>query len=765
MNAVGSGGSTRGERGAQGVKDARRVSVLPEDLANQIAAGEVVERPASVVKELVENALDAGARRIQVDIESGGVVLTRVADDGSGMAREDASLAVLRHATSKITRIDDLHAIQSFGFRGEALPSVASVSRFALRTRREVDAEGTEVRIEGGGAPKVTPCGCAVGTVVEVRDLFFNVPARRKFLRAVATESAHVTEVVQALALSEPGVTVILSREGRVAREWLRASSRAERVRAALDGEELATCAGERGPLRVEAFVSRPERARAGAGWLWLFVNGRHVRDRTLARAVGLAYGSVLEPGRYPVGAVFLDLPPTLVDVNVHPQKAEVRFADGRTVAESLQRIIAGQVAAAFGLPAPGPGGGGWGQRKQKPAAEAQGGGWSWPDRKQKPAAEAQGEGWSWSGSSNAGTESAPGDPGADEGEEKRWREGGVRAGDGPVRAGDGLVRAGDGPVRAENGLERHAAADAEGDEARGARGGSIEAGARGAPGGPAEAQGTGDPWGLGGEVQAAGPVVRAEPKAPAPVNAQLPFLALVTSGEGAQRSPASASASGAPRPQPGAPLTAYPTAGQILSATAERPTVFRGLRFAAQVRATFLVCEGADGIYFLDQHAAAERVTFHRLREGYVAREVASQKLLFPVLLQATPAEVAMVEEAQDDIARTGLEMRPAGPAQLAVHAVPRILARAAPERLARDLLDELGHAGERAFSGAVDLALATMACHGSVRAGDPMSPEEAQALLNALDEVDFAGHCPHGRPVVMRVGWGELEHRVGRR
>jgi DNA mismatch repair protein MutL len=214
-----------------------RVRVLPDDLANQIAAGEVVERPSSVVKELVENALDAGARRIRIDAEGGGIGLLRVADDGRGMDREDARLAVLRHATSKIAHADDLRCIRSFGFRGEALPSIASVSRFTLRSRPASQDEGTEVRIEGGGPMQVAPCGCAGGTVVEVRDLFFNMPARRKFLRAIGTEAAHVTEVAQAVALGEPSVTVILSRDGRVVREWLRVSSREERARGAFAGE------------------------------------------------------------------------------------------------------------------------------------------------------------------------------------------------------------------------------------------------------------------------------------------------------------------------------------------------------------------------------------------------------------------------------------------------------------------------------------------------------------------------------------------------
>ena len=206
-----------------------------------------------------------------------------------------------------------------------------------------------------------------------------------------------------------------------------------------------------------------------------------------------------------------------------------------------------------------------------------------------------------------------------------------------------------------------------------------------------------------------------------------------------------------------------YPTAAELLAT--DRQPVFGALRFIAQVRSTFLICEGEDGIYLLDQHAAAERVTFHRLKTGYDAKSVASQKLLFPVVVAVTPLEAALVEQAQDPIAQLGMEVRVAGSAEVAVHAVPRLLGQMSPERLVRDLLDELGHGGERAFSGAIDLAIATMACHGSVRAGDVMPPDEARALLASLDEVDFAGHCPHGRPVVMRIGWNELESRVGRR
>jgi DNA mismatch repair protein MutL len=655
-----------------------RVRVLPEDLANQIAAGEVVERPASVVKELIENAIDAGGRRISIDVEQGGVALVRVADDGLGMDREDAPLAVLRHATSKLSALDDLLRIESFGFRGEALPSIASVSRFTLRTRRREDDEGTLVRIEGGGQAEVAPTGAAPGTVVEVRDLFFNVPARRKFLKATGTESARVTEVVQCAALSEPEVTLFLTRDGRSAGEWLRASSREERVHRIFAGEELAACRGERGPLVVEAFLSRPERARPGATSLFIFVNGRPVRDRMLARSIALAYGSVLEPGRYPLGAVYLSLPADRVDVNVHPQKAEVRFADARAVGDALYKVIARSIACAFGTP---------GGESPPPAVPS-----SLSKDEERGGVSALvgelnrgislGKKISSQGAFGRGNRN---ELGGDEKDEKWvWRGGaGAEPGAGAARTS----------------VEVQPSAVPQGS-------GTPEAS------GPPP-QDAGDPWGLSGDSP--------PPKVP------------------------------------------YPTAAEI--ATRERAVVFGALQFVAQVRGTFLICEGKDGLYLLDQHAAAERVTFHRLRRGYDAHAVPRQALLFPVIVSVSPSEVALVEEVQEAIGQMGLEVRAAGAAALAVHAVPSLLPRASPEQLLRDLLGEVSHAGERAFSGAIDRAIATMACHGSIRAGDPVPPEEARALLAALDEVDFAGHCPHGRPVVMRIGWGELEHRVGRR
>jgi len=577
---------------------------LPVDLANKIAAGEVVERPASVVKELVENALDAEATRIRVEIDLGGLARIRVTDDGVGMNPDDLALAVERHATSKISTVDDLARIESYGFRGEALPSIASVAKVALVSRTRESDEGTELLIDGGAPPRVRPVGAAVGTSVEVRDLFWNVPARLKFLKSTATESAHVGEVVLVAALARPEVGFTLTRDGKVAREYLRAASREERAKQVVSEDRLERCLGERGPMRFEAFLAPPERARAGAAGLHLFVNGRPVKDRQLARGIANAYGSVLEPGRYPVGAFFLELPLDRIDVNVHPQKAEVRFADGRAVFDAVTRELSATLAKAFSLPNASP----------------------WP----RP----------WSGAA-------------------KWRP----------------------------------------------------------------------------EAATRQPAVEVAP--------------------------------------PAAPSFAYPqVSGPTPAAIADGATtdLFAGhafyadLRFIGQAGATFLVCEGADGLYILDQHAAAERVTFERLRTSFRTNALASQRLLIPEVIAVSPAEHALVEEHAEDALRLGVDVRALSGNSVSVHAVPQLLARASPERLVRDLLAELGRESKRPFNDAADLVLATMACHGSIRAGDHVTPEEAGSLLRALDGVDFAGHCPHGRPVVMRLPFTELERKVGR-
>lgn len=621
-----------------------RIVVLPPALASQIAAGEVVERPASAVKELIENALDAGAQRVDVEIEGGGVTRLSVSDDGVGMSAENARLSVERHATSKLTAISDLNTIASYGFRGEALPSIASVSRFSLRSRPIMSDAGVEVLIDGTAEPVVREAGMAVGTRVEVRELFFNVPVRRKFLRSTGTESGHVTEVVEAAALTRPEVTFTLARDGRQVREFLRAASRADRVAQVCPGEDLARCEGTRGPLTIEAYLSRPESARAGAGGLRLFVNGRAIRDRALAVTIAQAYGSVLERGRYPRGVVFLDLPSEFLDVNVHPQKAEVRFADPRATADALYGTLSRALAGAFSLPT--------------------------PNR----------NAWSKPRPDLTGTTS---------------------------------------PLTSLPPFTVPAVPPAVGER----------------------------PWSTPTQPKSA--EVSTSPAAlDAPdssyLNESLPPAALLVALE--EPLLAVRDGSGAPtRPQ--------------------AEIAWSSLSFVAQLRQTYLLCESRDGIYLLDQHAAAERVTFTRLRKQYQSRAVPSQALLFPVTLDVLPAEVELVEQRSKEMAEVGLDVRVRGAESISIHAVPKLLQRASAERLLRDLLAEVSRKGGRGFSDAVDLALATMACHGSIRAGDALTSSEAKALLEALDDADFAGHCPHGRPVVTFLSWAELERKVGRR
>ncbi len=335
--------SPRGPVAESEAPSARRVERLDDRLIDQIAAGEVVERPASVVKELVENALDAGASRIRVEVDGGGIDRIRVRDDGCGMDARDARLALERHATSKLRRADDLDAIASFGFRGEALPAIASVSSLRLWTRRHGDAEGVELRVEGGRVVEQGAPGIAPGTRVDVDALFAQVPARRKFLKQPATEWRHVVDWLSRAALARPDVHFDIQRDGRVASTWPAVHERRERVAAVLssrESEAMVTVDAAEGAFRLEGFTSRPDVHRAGSGSLYLFVNGRPVRDRLLRHALLEVYRDVLPKGRFPSAVVFLDVPPGEVDVNVHPAKWEVRFRDPRAVHRLVSRGV-----------------------------------------------------------------------------------------------------------------------------------------------------------------------------------------------------------------------------------------------------------------------------------------------------------------------------------------------------------------------------------------------------------------------------------------
>jgi DNA mismatch repair protein MutL len=318
---------------------------LPDVLVNQIAAGEVVERPASVVKELVENALDAGARRVDIELEEGGVRLIRIRDDGGGIEAVELPLAVQRHATSKIASIDDLESVATLGFRGEALPSVASVSRFRLTSRRTGSEHGAMLQVEGGRVGEVVPHPHPTGTTVEVRDLFYNVPARRKFLRAERTELSHIEEWLRSLALARPDVELRVSHNGKPSRRWKGEGDLLSEVRLhEAVGEDFARNAlrvdHSGAGLRLHGWIAQPHYNRASADQQYLYVNGRSVRDRNVAHAVRQAYADVLFHGRHPAYVLFLELDPRGVDVNVHPAKHEVRFRESRLVHDFVYRTL-----------------------------------------------------------------------------------------------------------------------------------------------------------------------------------------------------------------------------------------------------------------------------------------------------------------------------------------------------------------------------------------------------------------------------------------
>jgi DNA mismatch repair protein MutL len=327
-----------------------KIRILPEVLANKIAAGEVVERPSSVVKELVENALDAQSTRILVDIENGGRSLIRVADNGTGMNRDDALLALERFATSKIHKDEDLFDIRTLGFRGEALPSIAAVSQMTLVTRQEASDEGVEVQVHGGKITQVADAGAPPGTMISVARLFYNTPARRKFLKAVNTEMGHIADVTAAMALGRLQVHFTLNHNGRTVKQWPKtddAALRAADVLGQAAGADLIPLSAQTGNLKISGYLGPSRLARTTSRGIYLFVNGRRVRDRVIQHALFDAYSGRLIKGRFPLAVLFLELPYDQVDVNVHPTKHEIRFADQRRVHDGVRERVAAALADA----------------------------------------------------------------------------------------------------------------------------------------------------------------------------------------------------------------------------------------------------------------------------------------------------------------------------------------------------------------------------------------------------------------------------------
>jgi len=621
------------------------IRALSETVINQIAAGEVIERPASVVKELVENALDAGAKRVEVATAGGGLTLIRVIDDGGGIPADELPLAVARHCTSKLS--DDIHDICTLGFRGEALPSIGSVARLTLRSRPEGGDAGAEITVDGGRVGQVKPVAINRGTTVEVRDLFFATPARLKFMKGERAEAAAITDVVKRIALAFPSVRFTLSGTDRSLIELPAVSADGDGLLRRLGqvmGKEFPENAlpieADRDGIGLMGYVSIPSFTRGNALNQFAYVNGRPVRDKLVAGAIRGAYMDVLPRDRHAVTALFISLDPALVDVNVHPAKADVRFRDpglvrGLIVGAIRQALEAAGVRAAttgaaamlqaFRVQESRPFGNGDGRSHfggQSFDPEGRGGGWSMENSPSRPLEEAFSAAVAHSGFSE--TEQSTFDVG-------------------PAVSAD-------------------------------ARAGTGEA--------PAE-------------------------------------------------------------------LTRRPLGAA-----------------RAQVHENYIVAQTEDSLIIVDQHAAHERLVYEALKQAIHSRPLPSQMLLMPEIVDLPEEDAERLCMHAEFLARMGLGLERFGPGAVCVRETPSMLGKVDTASLIRNLADEIAENDTaNSLKERIDRIAATMACHGSVRSGRRLKPEEMNALLRQMEATPGSGTCNHGRPTYIELKLADIERLFGRR
>jgi DNA mismatch repair protein MutL len=693
---------------------------LDRDTIQRIAAGEVVERPASAVKELVENSLDADASRVSVAVESGGKDGIRVRDDGVGMRREQLELAVEEHTTSKISDISDLEAgVGTLGFRGEALSTIGAVSRLTIRSKpRGASGAGTELRMEGGEVVDVAPAGCPEGTTVEVADLFYNTPAREKFLKTDATEFDHVNTVVTQYALANPDVAVslehddreVFATEGRGSLESTVLSVYGREVAEAMHRVDADPQAGA--VHSVTGLVSHPETTRASRDYCSTFVNGRYVRASVLRDAILDAYGGQLAPDRFPFAVLFVEVPPESVDVNVHPRKMEVRFDDEAGVKAGVESAVeealldAGLVrsSAPRGRSAPA-------ETRLNPAS----GGWDDP----------------------TGTESQS--PDADR--------------DGPERAPS---------ARAPDSTDD----DATNDTVSSVTGDSNSASARDAS---AESWGAESPESSSTESTSA---TRAETNRGSATGEERHERA--AESDAVDTAPASDAAASADSRDASPDDTTRrfrdATGQQTLTGADARPEreydSLPRLRVLGQYDDTYLVCESDDGLLLVDQHAADERVNYERLQAA-VAGDTTTQALADPVTLELTAREAELFAAHTDALAQVGFHAGRTGDRTVEVRTVPAVFGDALDPDLLRDVLSAFVADGveEAATVDAVaDALLADLACYPSVTGNTSLHEGSMTGLLSALDDCRNPFACPHGRPTVVRFDSEEIADRFER-
>jgi DNA mismatch repair protein MutL len=625
----------------------RPILELPDELISQIAAGEVVERPASVVRELVDNALDAGARQITVRLLAGGVRLIAVEDDGQGIPRGELPVALKRHATSKIRSLDDLEAVGTMGFRGEALAAIASVADLSLLSRtRGSDGDASDhAWLLNARTGELSPAPRGTGTSVEVRELFYSTPARRKFLKTDATELAHCVEAVRRHALARPDVGFAIWHEGKLVEQWRAAPpgaspevGMAQRLGDVLGREFLdnslpvawQNSSDHPHPIRVWGRVGLPDFARARADQQFAYVNGRFVRDKVVSHAARAAFEDVLHGQRQPVYALHIEIDPRRVDVNVHPTKIEVRFRDSREVHQAVRHAVEDTLAAS---------------RAGQPALNP----------------------LSHTASALAAPEPTLVSP--------AWQT----------------------PL-------------------------------------PLAERPTPSPF-------------MYRPSSPPEVGHRVNDLGALWA---------------APQPATLLSAPAFAPLPAPASETAPADTWPLG-RAIAQLHGVYILAENAQGLVVVDMHAAHERIVYERLKQQLDAgpdAALSSQPLLIPATFAASPAEVATAESSADVLLQLGLEIAPFSPQTLAVRAVPATLAQGDAVALARSVLAELGqHDASTVVQRARNELLATMACHGAVRANRRLTLEEMNALLRQMETTDRADQCNHGRPTWRQLSMRELD------
>jgi DNA mismatch repair protein MutL len=682
-----------------------RIRILPDQVANQIAAGEVVDRPASVVKELLENALDAGASRIRIEVEAGGRRLIRISDDGNGMNRDDALLAFERHATSKLRTADDLLSIATLGFRGEALPSIASVARVTLETATGDEAAGTRVEIAGGKILHVDDAALPRGTTLAVADLFFNTPARRKFLRAESTELAHVTALVTHYALAHPekhfelvsATHTIVSAppvmrtaeriyqifgKGTLA-QLLPVAAETPLAHAGLPEpppwkRDPAAPVRDPGALRLSGFYSKPELQKLNRNSIYIFVNKRLIRDRLLLHAITEAYRNVIPPTSFPVVLLFLEMPPEEVDVNVHPAKTEVRFRQQSLVHDFVRDSL--RTALIQARPATG-----FLAAHASPAASPS---------LMPPAASP-----------------LPGSPDSEP--------------------------------------QAFLASTAES-----------------------------EPFQL-------------TPRLPTPVPGKLPFdaRALNRGGWGDQQAWGEAAAalfqpagptepegcspgSGSPMTNGPSPATATATATAQVEAEQAIANLnhLGSLRPLAQLRESFILAAGDDGLWIIDQHVAHERVLFEKILRDRQVEQVQRQRLLMPLLVELKPWQMVVFARIAEELDSNGFEVEPFGPQTLAVKAAPVGLEGAALERMLAEVIEQSSADSEEPKQNEDLTALrtriaASIACHSAIKVNTALDPVRMEWLLLELAKTSHPTSCPHGRPIALLYSWKEIQrafHRI---